>query len=150
MYEYLFTCNEPEGTKIRYVKPLEQRDIPRVFKHLSNSLAVRGRQLSAELALSEFKRLDKLYWTVDDVGLLIANKAGDCHIFFWDKRLRGREGLCKAMANVVMEIFDRDSVWTSIPDTERAVIAFAKRVGFKEEKHEDSLITLRLGRTYGS
>lgn len=150
MYEYLFTCNEPDGVRIRYVKPLAQRDIPRVYKHLSDTIAARGRKLPADLALREFERLDKLYWTVDDVGLLIANQAGDTHIFFWDKRLRGREGLCKAMAQVAMEIFGRDSVWTSIPETERAVIAFAKRVGFVQEKSEDGLVTLRLGRSYGS
>lgn len=90
--------------------------------------------------------MDKLYWTVDDVGLLFASKAGDCHVFFWDKRLRGREGMCKSMAKIAMNILGRDDLWTQIPDTERAVIAFAKRMGFVEESSNDGVISLRMTR----
>lgn len=150
MNEFLFTCNEPEGTKIRYVRPLAPNDIPRVYAQMRASLNSRGRELPADIALHEFNRVDKLYWTVDDVGLLIATLAGDVHIFFWDKRLRGREQLCRNMACVFMSIIQKDEVWTKIPEKERAVIAFAKRVGFKETENVEGLVTLIFRREYGS
>lgn len=146
MYEYIFACSEPDGLKIRYVKPLEQRDLARVYHSLRKALVARGRELPPELAIYEFKRLDKLYWTVDDVGLLFTDTSGHSHIFFWDKRLRGREGLCQDMAKVAMNIINKDSLWTEIPDIERAVIAFAKRIGFVENGSHDGLIKLRLTR----
>lgn len=111
---------------------------------MRDSLESRGRTLPIELALREFSRLDKLFWTVDDVGLLIASEAGDVHIFFWDGRLRGREQLCRTMAGVVMNIFGKESIWTKIPSTERAVIAFAKRVGFTQELASNGWIVMRM------
>lgn len=147
MYEYIFPCFEPDGLKLRLVKPLEYADIPRVYASLRASLAARGRELPPELAAREFARLDKLYWTVDDVGLIIANKAGDVHIFFWDKRLRGRERLSKEMAKVIMDIFGRLDLFTEIPVSERAVIAFAKRVGFEQDSATDETVVLRLKRS---
>jgi hypothetical protein len=146
-YEYVFACEEPEGVILRYVRPLEAADIPVVYQRIRESFHSRGKDaLPWEAALKEFMRLDKLYWTVDDVGLIIANRVGDVHIFFWDKRLRGRERMCKAMALVIMEIFDRTFVWTEIPKKERAVLAFAKRVGFKETAETRETVTLHLAR----
>lgn len=114
------------------------------------SLETRGRTLPLELALREFSRLDKLFWTVDDVGLLIGDSAGDTHVFFWDGRLRGREGLCRAMAYVTMEIFELDATTTKIPESEKMMIAFAKRVGYTEEFELDGVVYLRLRREHGS
>jgi hypothetical protein len=114
------------------------------------SLESRGRTLPVDLALREFSRLDKLFWTVDDVGLLIADSTGDSHVFFWDGRLRGREELCRQMAGVTMEIFELDSVSTRIPESEVMMIEFAKRVGFSEELVSDGVVYLRLGRLHGS
>ena len=142
MHEFVFTCKEPDGIKVRYVRPLHPRDIPQVYNSLRVSHLTRGVDLPADIAAHEFARMDKLYWTVDDVGLLIANYAGDVHVFFWDKRLRGREELCRSMARVFMSIIERDSVWTQIPETERAVLAFAKRVGFEEVERENGLVML--------
>lgn len=142
MHEFLFACNEPDGVRIRCVKPLRPDDIPRVYASIRASHLARGKDLPPDVAAHEFARVDKLYWTVDDVGLLIANTAGDVHVFFWDKRLRGREGLCRGMAHVFMAIIERSSVWTQIPEKERAVIAFAKRVGFEQTEIKDGLVTL--------
>lgn len=143
MHEFQFVCPEPYGDVVRTVRPLEQGGILRAYLSIKASLESRGRTLPLELALREFGRMDKLYWTVDDVGLLIATEAGDVHIFFWDKRLRGREELCRSMAKVVMNILDKESVWTKIPSSERAVIAFAKRVGFEEESIGNDYTVLR-------
>jgi hypothetical protein len=150
VHEFQFTCPEPDGEVIRTVRPLASRDILRVYLKIRGSLESRGRTLPFELALREFDRMDKLYWTVDDVGLLIATEAGDVHIFFWDRRLRGREQMCKTMANVVMNILDREYIWTRIPVTERAVIAFAKRIGFEQENATNGWMYFRMRRQHGS
>jgi hypothetical protein len=146
-FDFVFTCNEPGGPVVRNVRTLAASDIPFVYAKMKESFAERGREcIPWEDALYEFMRLDKLYWVVDDVGLIIANKAGDVHVFFWDKRLRGRESMCRAMVMVVCEFYDRDSVWTTIPITERAVIAFAKRVGFQEQSVSAGWVTLTCNR----
>ncbi len=142
-YEFTFVCDEPEGARFREVKPLKSSDIARVYESLCKAHTSRGRELPQELAIREFARLDKLYWTVDDVGIIIASEAGDVHIFFWDKRLRGRERMCKEMAQIIMDFYHRSDVWTEIPSTERAVIAFAERVGFEREREGDTVM-LRL------
>lgn len=150
MYEFTLVCQEPGGSVTRTVRPLEQRDILSAWRRMRASLETRGRTLPIELALREFSRLDKLFWTVDDVGLLIADSTGDTHVFFWDRRLRGREGLCRAMAYVTMEIFQLDATTTKIPESEKMMIAFAKRVGYTEEFELDGVVYLRLRREHGS
>jgi hypothetical protein len=143
-FDFFFTCDEPKGQVIREVRALAATDIPFVYAQMASSFAERGKAcLPWEDALKEFMRLDKLYWVVDDVGLIIANQAGDVHVFFWDKRLRGREGMCRALVLIICEFYDRDFVWTKIPITERAVIAFAKRIGFQEKQSASAgLVTL--------
>lgn len=118
----------------------------KVYKSMLAHHESKGRTLTPETALQEFYRLDKLYWVVDDVGLLIATMAGDVHVFFWDKRLRGREELAKTMLLVSMSILNLDEAWTTIPETERAVLAFAKRVGFKDEGMQDGAVKLTFKR----
>lgn len=146
MYEFTLICQEPTGPVTRTVRPLEQRAILPVWQRMRESLESRGRTLPLDLALREFGRLDKLFWTVDDVGLLIADSTGDTHVFFWDGRLRGREELCKAMAYVTMEIFELEETSTRIPESEKMMIAFAKRVGYTEEFVLDGVVHLRLRR----
>lgn len=106
----------------------------------------KNRWLSPEVAQQEFYRLDKLYWVVDDVGLMFVSMAGDAHVFFWDKRLRGREEMARTMLRVSMTIFSLAEAWTTIPETERAVLAFAKRVGFKDQGTHEGLVKLTFER----
>jgi hypothetical protein len=75
-------------------------------------------------------------YQVDDVGLMgvgptLYRGMPDVHITFWDKRLRGREGLCRAVAYMVMGELEVPGLYTPIPATARATLAFAKRVGFR-------------------
>lgn len=74
---------------------------------------------------------------VDAVGVLIGgvqylDGKPDVHVGFWDKVLFGREAMCRAVAAIVAHDDDCDGVWTAVPDTSRATLAFAKRVGFTE------------------
>lgn len=120
--------------------------MPRVYQEMQAHHSSRGKFLDPITAAMEFYRLDKLYWVVDDVGLMFATMAGDVHVFFWDKRLRGREDLAKTMMLVSMGIFGLPEAWTTIPETERAVLAFAKRIGFTEQNRQDGLVKLTFAR----
>ena len=141
-FEYSFICHEKGGPRYRRVRPLELADIPRVYNSLQSVINARGRELPIDLALSEFARTDKLYWTVDDVGLLIATQAGDMHGMYWDRRFRGREHLTKTMMLISMSILGLDLAWTIMPETERAALAFAKRLGFIEAERKDGAVRL--------
>lgn len=73
---------------------------------------------------------------VDRVGILIQGPTRweglpDVHIIFWDKVLRGREEMCARMARLGAREAGVPGVWTAIPQSARATLAFARRVGFE-------------------
>lgn len=76
------------------------------------------------------------FLAVDDVGLLgigrtYHNALIDVHISFWDQVLRGREQLCRQAAEYARQLREAEGVYTAIPVSAKATIAFAKRVGFE-------------------
>lgn len=88
-------------------------------------------------------------WLVDAVGVLIQGfivNEGliDVHIAFWDRRLRGREAMCRAMAAVAAHEGGYPGVWTAIPEDARTTLAFAKRVGFRLTKIINGVSVLTL------
>lgn len=144
-FEYSFLCFEKKGPRIRKVRPLEPEDVVSVYESIKKVIESRDRVLPFDLALYEFARADKLYWVVDNVGLLIFNQAGDAHAIYWDKRFRGREEMTRTMLLISMNIFERSTAWTIMPSTERAAIAFAKRIGFVED-YSNSIVKLTFTR----
>lgn len=80
------------------------------------------------------------FWLVDDVGLLCFDpfRQGEAHVHitFWDRRLRGREGLCRELAKSLMLRHNVTMLLTVIPLGSRTVSAFARRVGFVPGKVE--------------
>jgi hypothetical protein len=89
---------------------------------------------------------------VDDVGLTVLDglgeldKGGRVHITFWDRKLRGRELLCKRVAERWLAEFDLDFLYTSIPVGFRPVLAFCKRVGFVECGEDEGGVRLGMFR----
>lgn len=86
---------------------------------------------------------------VDTVGMLIQgfvtyNDMIDVHIVFWDRRLRGREPMCRSMAQLVASEGGFAGVWTAIPQDAAATLAFAKRVGFRQERTVNGIAVLTL------
>lgn len=74
------------------------------------------------------------FFQVDNVGLIaVLHMEGyqllHVHVTFWDGRLRGREGLCRALS-IFVENMTEKFLFTQIPAEYRALIAFAKRVGY--------------------
>lgn len=79
---------------------------------------------------------DAAVYRVDDVGVLAVLEieeglAAHAHITFWDGRMRGREGLCRTLARCTMRFYSLKALFTAVPCESAAVIAFARRVGFK-------------------
>lgn len=94
-----------------------------------------------------------IVFEVDDVGMLLVGHmqygfSASVHVTFWDKRLRGREGLCRGMAELVMAIAGLKFVWCAIPSSERVVLAFAKRVGFVSTREQNGVVLLQLTRRF--
>lgn len=76
------------------------------------------------------------FFLIDDVGVaaVLLEKSlplAHVHITFWDRRLRGREELCKRLCDYVMFYMELDQLHTAIPQDSTAVLAFAKRIGFR-------------------
>lgn len=82
------------------------------------------------------------FFLIDNVGIAAAIpqrwfETAHVHITFWDRKLRGREELCRRLVEYVIETMELDHAITVIPRKSEAVLAFAKRIGFKD-KSEDS------------
>lgn len=130
-----FACPEPKGTVLRTVRPLRPltEELLYVYDRLlscRNLFGVCDLQTLEDLAIR-----CRDFWLVEGVGLLcfsmLTSNTAHVHITFWDRRLRGREGLCKALAGYIMDREGVETILTAIPPDSRTVLAFAKRVGFK-------------------
>lgn len=140
MEPFAVVCDEPGGRVSRVVKTMttDPRQVLVVYdslKLVTNYLA-KEKQLEPTALIS---LLDPrfLHLLVDDVGIIavypeLPHPAAHVHITFWDKRLRGREELCRETARRVMQTLSLKYLWTAIPDGARATAAFARRVGFIE------------------
>ncbi len=74
---------------------------------------------------------------VGEAGLVLFRQvpdypAAEVHITFWDGRLRGREDLCRWLGLMYLEATKIEQLGAAIPLGSKVVLAFAKRVGFKE------------------
>lgn len=88
-----------------------------------------------------YRQPERITWLVDDVGLIFAvfDKPGraSVHIVFWDRRLRGREILCRGLADWVIHKFGLNYLCTSIPVTSGPTLGFAERIGFERVMQDD-------------
>jgi hypothetical protein len=89
---------------------------------------------------------------VDNVGVLVAvdiipGEFAHAHMTFWDGQLRGREALVRTAAEVMMEAYDLQELWTAVPTQSAMVLAFTNRVGFTKVNEYKGNVALRLLRT---
>jgi hypothetical protein len=89
---------------------------------------------------------------VDNVGVLVAidiipGEFAHAHMTFWDGQLRGREALVRTAAEVMMEAYDLQELWTAVPAQSAMVLAFTNRVGFTKVNEYKGNVALRLLRT---
>lgn len=79
-----------------------------------------------------------LLFEIDDVGIvflsdIVPGLNADIHINFWDRRMKGREGLIREIAKFAINNFNLHRLSTSIPAYARPALARIKKYGFKEE-----------------
>lgn len=123
-------CDEPGGTVWRSIKPLDRRDLGRFAEMLEKLQSVPNMlQGRAHFLL----QTDCTAFEVDDVGLLamlpFRPHAATVHITFWDRRLRGRERLCRTMCEHAQEFGWRE-LYVVLRQDANMLRAFARRVGF--------------------
>lgn len=87
------------------------------------------------------------FFEVDNVGIVAVLPLDawpnllHVHITFWDRRLRGREGLCRSLADWVTRLCGK-TLFTQIPAENKVLLAFASRVGFQMQTSEGSTRTM--------
>lgn len=148
-----FLCREDGQEIYRDVVLLDTSDQVKVTEVFLRQLLLHkelGKPLPPWQTLGLFYEANRLYWLVDDVGLIFAifdsDHSAGVHITFWDRRLRGREYLCRSLAELVLERPGMCYLHTSIPETSRATLAFAKRIGFEPVMTgEDGMVRLVIG-----
>lgn len=131
-------CPERGGTVRRTVvdMPRDLRlwlEITKLMETVPNFLSKSYRK-NTEIFMDERNK----FFLIDDVGVaaVLTEKAlplAHVHVTFWDHKLRGREELCRRLCDYVMFHMELDQLHTAIPKTSTAVLAFVKRIGFREQ-----------------
>lgn len=89
---------------------------------------------------------------VDDIGILYLHflepRVAQVHIFFWDRRLRGREGLCRELAIKALDVFQLDTLWTAVPLRYSRMKGFVERVGFRFTTLRGTIQTFAFSRSF--
>lgn len=147
--EFTFECQEGKELVHRSVR-LFQKTMPNLLAAVSKLAEVPNFLDQSDL-FGVFFRPDTIFFEVDDVGMLgIADmqygQSASVHITFWDKRLRGREELCQKLADWITAIANLQFVWTVVPISSRAVLAFAKRIGFVVVREQNGVALLHYQR----
>lgn len=142
-------CGEKYGVVLRSVrqmpKTVEAVDaVEEQMKRVRNFL---GRSNARRVFLNERSE----FYLIDDVGIigavgLLPGVSAHVHMTFWDGRLRGREVMARMIVGHLMISHQLGGAWTGVPKKHKAVIAFARRVGFKsffEDQENVGLLLLR-------
>ena len=143
--DLVFLCEGRRGTKVRHVREVKASLL--LEKYLQSKLLVP--EESPMKSLSHIYSSGTRLFLVDDVGLIVKGvikyeHMPDVHVAFWDKIMVGREYMCHSMAQLLAKDAEARGVWTAIPSSSRATLAFAKRVGFEEVHRSGHLVMLAL------
>lgn len=148
-------CAERGGPVWREVYRLKvgKESIDFIFERLKGLPSMFSNQpLEDRAQLVEMLDGDRYYYLVDDVGLIGIEldfrdnqAAAHVHVTFWDRKLRGREAICREMCLWVMGTYGLDYLWTAIPTSFKAVREFARRVGFRYYDYHIGVTTDRQG-----
>jgi len=81
----------------------------------------------------EFQNDDAEWVGVMWCNNIVVGVDAEAHIFFWDRRLKGREEVVREMIGWVIQTLNLQRLSTYAPAYARATIRFIKRVGLVEE-----------------
>lgn len=143
-------CSEPSGLIARSVRLCELSMAKLRFLHEKLSkfevLFNDFTKDNPEAFIRAFVNIDQygdvhpngLVWEVDDVGILaltdiVPQNTAKAHFTFWDRRIRGREGLIRAMLKYVFEQLGLHRIVVEIPLYAVAAMAAVERMGFRKE-----------------
>lgn len=137
-----FKCPERRGLIRREVREVEPSKYLEAY--LADHLA------DIPTPVKDLRRLyqpDTRIILVDEVGVLIKgnllyNGMPDVHVGFWDRVLAGREEMCYTVAEAMADDAGSPGVWTAIPESARATLAFARRVGFQPFRQANGAVAL--------
>lgn len=141
-------CMERRGAILRQV--CEAAHTPEILWGLFDRLKGVPNFLSGKKQLESlsagilFDPLSKIL-LVDDVGAVLSIydprfHTAHVHVTFWDRRLRGREELCRKIALGLMLTYEVTWLYTKIPKESGMIRAFAKRVGFEMLGDEETFV----------
>jgi RimJ/RimL family protein N-acetyltransferase len=143
-------CDEPEGTFVRSVRPVQLNmerlkfyyDQLKQFDVVFNDFIENDLESFINIFLSDDGHdgivSNGLIWEVDSVGIIyitdIRPSSAVAHFSFWDRRLKGRENLIRAMLRWGFDQFGFHRIEARVglyaaPWVSRAI----ERVGFKKE-----------------
>jgi len=144
-----FECNEPKSKIVRTVSPTQLSkdriqflwDKLKEFDTLFNDF-VRGDY--AAFVNHFIVQVDGqpmsagLFWDVDDVGILLLKniipmQSAETHFVFWDRRFKGREGLCRGMLKYVFELYKFQRIEVRVPMYATDTLVAVERLGFVKE-----------------
>lgn len=136
-------CHEKHGPVWRKIRPMV-RTIEHILETVDR-LKKTVNFLPADNEYTVFIDERNLFFEVDNVGLVAVIPWSEavlhCHITFWDKRLRGREELCRSLAEFVTYTTQKPLI-TGIPETSELILAFAHRAGFEESSRSNGVVIL--------
>jgi len=141
-------CQERDGQITRHVAILDPRDSVLIEELIERMWKVPTfLPVDPELARRMFQASNSIFFLVDSVGIVAVQDvslglAAHVHVTFWDRKLRGREGLCRKLAQYVMQRFGLVRLFTWVPETMPTVAAFAERVGFERRAWAKGVIAL--------
>ena len=89
--------------------------------------------------------------TVDNVGVIILTnihkgRSAEVHVTFWDGRVRGRERMCRKVAEWLFRMFELSEMYCQIPEGNTTGLRLAKAVGFIDFRHENGNVLFILER----
>lgn len=148
----LCACHEKGGLTLRRVEPLakEAKALAWLVLMLKETDSFLSHVSMADaLTLLLDKRTYTL--TVDDVGAVILSNihqglSAEVHVTFWDGRVRGRERMCRKIAEWLFRMYDLGEMYALIPEGNTTGQRLAKAVGFKNFRCENGNVLFILER----
>ena len=145
---FTYDCDEPEGIVTRTVRPIEftPDNLIKLYNQISKFRTFMGKEIHnlddmIRFFVSEENGVYKprglcmvvddfvgLFWLSDIDGIFEAS----VHYTFFDRRHKGRIGLCKKAIEYTFNTFQFHRLTTNVPVTQPDTIKFVKKLGFVE------------------
>ena len=148
MIKFYVECAEKLGTVTRYYREVDRtpKNILEIVDKVVRVPNFLFKQL--ELTYSELLNYENALYQIDDAGIVFFKPrppfTAEVHITFWDGRLRGREEICREIGRdfLIQRGIREGRFVTAVPHDRKAVIAFARRIGFKVSLSQDERVTV--------